>query len=165
MNESRFLAVVILHDLNNETWVAARLGSILAEHHPSVKFLLPPLPAGTLALAPAVALLPMFKPNSLFVGLGLGGNLAALAQDRFPSLNLSVFAVDPPEMAAAPERVVLYNSLEPRSFAGQAYGVPWLAQGVDKAAFAVAYLISAYMRGLDLAKEVPQMFPEDPASI
>lgn len=187
MNESRFRTVVLLHDHgDNHDGPVKELAHILQENHPLVKFVCPPIPTALDAQANvnllAVKLLPVFQPNSLVVGLGLSGLFAVAIQERFPALNLSVFAINAPSSkdgltdvwktreTSSLERVVLYSSqYEPirdgqpekwSQYADQVYDVPWLSGGVQKAMYATSYLISAYMRGLDLRKEVPSILPQ-----
>src|SRR5208337_1384118 len=101
MLDSRFQTVVFLHDReDNPEGHVGEFARILSESHPNVRFLRPPVPAYTTARGSfqlmAAALMPMFQPNSLVVGIGLGGLYAIAMQEQFPSINLSVFAVNPP---------------------------------------------------------------------
>jgi hypothetical protein len=118
----------------------------------------------------------MFVPNSLLVGIGTGGLTAIAVQERFPALNLSAFAINPPPAqgdltylwttaaAYSLERVVLYSSqYEPlrgkqpelwSKYCDLVFDVPWLSGGVQEAFYSTSYLISAFMRGLSMPKEV-----------
>jgi hypothetical protein len=178
MLESRFSTVVLLHDReDNPDGHVGELARLLSESHPNVRFSRPPLPAGSFQSV-AVALSPLFVPYSLLVGIGTGGRFAIGMQERFPALNLSVFAINPPtkhdDLAYAypyctakaypSERVVLYSSqYEPlrgehpeqwSKYCELVFDVPWLSGGVQKAYYSTSYLISTFMRGLNTAKEV-----------
>lgn len=129
------------------------------------------------------------KPESLLVGLGRGGTIACAIQSARPALRLSVFAVNSPTQEDQlrvvpfqfplvtegaiiqlrqlyPARVALYSSAyEP--IRGRCnwvprlawrFNVPWLSQEMDTS-YRVSYLIAAYMRGLDMPKEVAMLSP------
>ena len=176
MTESRFQIVLLLHDLGDNPYgQVEELRRILAETHPNVIFVHPPVSEDFNSL---MAFLTLFQPNSLVVGLGLGGLFASVMQERFPYLNLSVFAVNPPmeyerdgasgERVSVGEstgqRIVLYSSqYEPlrgeqpeqwSKYCDLVFDVPWLSEGVQKAFYSTSYLISAFMRGRNMPKEV-----------
>jgi hypothetical protein len=181
MIESRFSTVVFLHDReDNPDGHVGELTRILSESHPNVRFLRPSLPTGGF-LAVAAALFPLFVPNSLMVGIGSGGLFAVAMQERFPALNLSVCAINSsPEQdelaypwttakAYSLGRVILYSSqYEPlrgkqpeqwSKYCDLVFDVPWLSGGVQKAFYSTSYLISTFMRGLNMAKEVASIQP------
>jgi len=41
-----------------------------------------------------------------------------------------------------------------------AFDVPWLMHDIDPAKYTVCYLISCYLRGLDMRDEVENLFPK-----
>jgi hypothetical protein len=182
MKGSRFQTVVLLHDRGDSPdGQVGELARILSEAHPSVKFLRPFVPAmsevwGSFDL-PAAKLLPLLQPNALVVGIGLGGLFAVALQEQFTALNLSVFAVNAPppqddlaggwRTGTASGRAAVYSSeYEPlrgdhpkrwTQHADLAFDFPWLSGGIQKAMYATSYLISSYMRGLDLKKAVASL--------
>ncbi len=127
-------------------------------------------------------------PNSLIVGIGLGGLLAVRLQELSPHLDLSVFAINAPTsenevkissihplFAAAPNLlqsnlVALYSSLDKEikgrvnwsDFTPWAFDMPMLRyHDTDLCKYAVCYLISRFMQGRDMTTEVNNLFPTD----
>jgi hypothetical protein len=117
------------------------------------------------------------KPNSLFVGVGLGGLLAAVVQRYWPHFNLSAVAINAStsedslmlgDTYLTPELVAFYspaaqdvNGLRCAwgCYTDKAFALPWLQHGIDGVRYAIGYLVSAHMRGLDIAKEI-EVFPQ-----
>ncbi len=181
---SRFQSVIFLDEPDG---CAKELSIILGESHPGVHFLCPPIPThptGFIGFTLAtIRLLPLIQsnPKTLLIGKGFGGLLAAMIQERHPQLDLSVIAINAPThedgmgmswsrprpSLIRDERVVLYSSqYKPLQdadlwlgYADLVFDVPWLAEGVQKALHATSYVISAFMRGLDLRKEIASLFP------
>jgi hypothetical protein len=183
MDESRFPCVIFLRDPqdSDQGGIMEDLAQVLAESHPNIKFLHPPVPAGSTAFSGfnlmVTKLLPLFQPSSLVIGNGLGGLFAITMQERFPYLDLSVFAINPPSKrdelkvgAWRPKRVILYSSeYEPiradspkiwAEYVDSAFDVPWLSGGVQRALYATSYLISAFMRGSNMRREVASFMPK-----
>jgi pimeloyl-ACP methyl ester carboxylesterase len=184
--ESRFQSVALIHDAGDSPeGYAGEFRRILGESHPGVRFILPYLPMET---RPAEhmfdqvshKLFPLLPPHTLLVGFGLGGLVACVMQERFPHLSLPVFAINAPacedglEIEAGlyqrPERTVIYSDrykpIEMKceywdTRSSYAVSVPWLANGVQKAMYATAYVLSSFMRGLDLTHEIVTLFPDN----
>lgn len=185
-NDSRFQTVVLLHDREDEPdGHVGEIAKILQESHPLVRFIIPVIPVtadskNSFHVA-AVKLFPLIPPRSLVIGIGTSGLFACALQEKFPLLDLSVFAINPPTYqddlevgmetgwSAQAMRVVLYSSqYEPlkrylpdgwNRYADFAFDCPWLANGIGKAVYATSYLISAFMRGLDLKQEIATFLP------
>jgi pimeloyl-ACP methyl ester carboxylesterase len=104
--------------------------------------------------------------NSVIFGVGLGGLLAAKLQEDYPARNLSVVAINSPTTeglisltGSVKGRVALYSSVYPTltdwaKFAPQVYDVPWLQHGIKNTKYALAYLMSAYMKQEDVSSQV-----------
>jgi len=122
--------------------------------------------------------LPFIAPGSLIVGISMGGLVAAKLQELHPELDLSVFSIVAPTNADVvklerkiPNRVALFSSADQvvkdrcnwSEFSDLAFDVPWLMHDVDPAKYTLCYLISCYLRGLDMTHEVETLFPEPPA--
>jgi pimeloyl-ACP methyl ester carboxylesterase len=116
--------------------------------------------------------------NSVILGIGIGGLLAAKLQEDFPARNLSVIAVNAPtaegsiSLEESPEgRVALYSSLysplashcDWSNYATQAYDAVWLSHGIKNTKYALAYLLSAYMRQEDISTEYASVSNLTPA--
>ena len=122
-------------------------------------------------------LLPEVPNNSLVIGIGLGGLLAARLQEEFPAKDLSVIALNSPTVEGLIElqnivfnRVAIYSSFYsplmgccnwPR-FTPQAYDVPWLMHGVKNTKYGLAYLLTAYMQTEDLSADVAEFMDSVP---
>jgi hypothetical protein len=163
MKNSRFQNVVMLDDGSG---VTEKLLAVLTEAHPSVHFSQLYAAFGSRLDFPifAAKFSPIFQLNSLAVGVGLTGLFALTMQERSPQLNLSAFAIDPPPevgLTRIPERVVLCSNQPLKTgwmdYTDLAFDVPWLSGGVQGAIYAVSYMISAHMRGLDLRKEIASL--------
>lgn len=124
--------------------------------------------------------LPLILPNSLIVGVSLGGLIAAKLQEDHPELNFSVFALVTPTSCdnlklekRMTNRVALYSTLADDQIKGHcenwpeltdlAFDVPWLMHDIDPAKYGICYLISCYLRGLDMRYEVEHLFPDPKA--
>jgi pimeloyl-ACP methyl ester carboxylesterase len=116
-------------------------------------------------------------PNSLIIGISLGGLIAARLQELSPQLNLSVIPLMSPTWADNvrveekwAKRVAFYSS-EDKQIEGrtnwpayaQAFDLPMLRyHDVKVCKFAICYLISRYIAGpCDMAYEVNHLFPTD----
>jgi hypothetical protein len=172
---SRFADVVWL----GRTSAVARLSAILDRKDPFTTHRTPYVP--DMAAPDALAFVSAnyaskIKKGTLLVGLERGGLVACCLQRSFPALALSVVAVNSPtregDLVTMPavgnpgNRLALFSSAyKPISgrcdwdFTAQAYDVGWLRDGVDNAFYPVSYLVSAFMRGSDMKKEVALMFP------
>lgn len=116
------------------------------------------------------------QPNSLVIGISLGGLLAARLQELSPQLNLDVVALMSPTWADTvrveeknDKRLALYSS-EDKLIEGRAnwpayaesYDLPMLRyHDTNLCKFAVCYLIAQYIQGKDVAYEVNNLFPTD----
>jgi len=157
----------------------ARLSLILDRKDPFVAHRTPYVPDAGAADALAFVTAnyaSKIKKGTLLVGLERGGLVACCLQRSFPALSLSVVAVNSPtrdgDIITMPalgnpsNRLALFSSsYKPIAgrcdweFTAQAFDVGWLRDGVANAFYPVSYLVSAYMRGLDMKKEVSLMFP------
>lgn len=116
-------------------------------------------------------------PDSLIVGVSMGGLIAARLQELSPNLNLSVITLMAPTWMddvkleeKLENRIALYSSLD-KSLVGnrdnwtsyaRAFDMPMLAHhDLDLCKYATCYLISCFMQGKDMTKEVNQLFPSD----
>lgn len=157
----------------------ARLSAVLDRKDPFVTHRTPYVP--DVAAADALAFVTAnyaskLKKGSLLIGLERGGLVACCLQRSFPALSLSVVAVNAPtregDLITMPavgnpgNRLALFSSaykpIRGRcdwDFTAQAFDVGWLRDGADSASYPVSYLVSAYMRGLDMKKEVSLLFP------
>ncbi len=172
---SRFADVVWL----GQTEAVARLSAVLDRKDPFVLHRTPYVPdvAASEQLAFVTAnYASKLKRGTLLVGLERGGLVACCLQRAFPALGLSVFAVNSPtregSLVTMPavgnptNRVALFSSsyrpIHGRcdwDFTAQAFDVGWLRDGADNAVYGVSYLVSAWMRGSDMRKEVALLLP------
>lgn len=185
-SNSRFTEVLLLHDQGDGP--GGRLDSLVTlikESHPTVRFTSPVISINGDTAANfntlAIKILPMLHPNTMVLGDGIGGLFAVALQERFPALNLGVFAINAPvrqdtlsqewNNLYSLDRVILYSSEFPAlrgtphnwaQYSRNAYDVPWLTGGYQKAMYATAYLISSFMKGLDMGKEL-SCLPQLPA--
>ena len=184
-DKSHFKDIYLFHELGGSPeGTVAKLEQVLSRGYPEVKFHRPNFPHST----PFIKAEDSFhfleegwssfiNPGSLLVGISLGGLLAAKLQEVHPEFNLSVFALVAPTSYGEVKleqkmsnRVALYSTLADPIIKGrcenwpeltdQAFDVPWLMHDVDMAKYACCYLISCYMRGLDMQYEVETLFPE-----
>jgi len=157
----------------------ARLSAVLDRKDPFVLHRAPYVP--DIPAAEALAFVTQnyaskLRKGSLLVGLERGGLLACCLQRSFPALSLSVFAVNSPtregDIITMPavgnpaNRAALFSSaykpIRGRcdwDFTAESLDVGWLREGLADAVYPVSYLISAYMRGSDMKKEVSLLFP------
>ena len=122
-------------------------------------------------------LLPEILPNSLIVGFGLGGLLAAKLQEDFPSKSSAVLAINSPlidgsiKLNGAPvkNRVSIYSRSYPPirdcsrqwlTVSSQSYDVPWLQHGNNLSKYALCHLISSYMKAEDISTEFEAFEPQ-----
>jgi hypothetical protein len=113
--------------------------------------------------------LPQTLPNSVVVGIGLGGLLAARLQEEFAYRGLSVIAVNAPLFegpiaiqSKVQNRVAIYSSLyAPISdrcgwlpYTGQAYDAPWFRNGIKNVKFGLASLIRGYLQNEDIHEDL-----------
>jgi hypothetical protein len=113
--------------------------------------------------------------DSLLVGVGRGGLIAAAVQLKLPALRLSVAAINSPtdedgvSAGLWGHRLALYSSAY-KPIAGHcdwhvasplAYDLPWLAKGCQNNFYPLTYLISSWARGAIMDKEVSLLFPAE----
>lgn len=175
----RFSQITILHG-KGDTPVGqvGRLESILRAAYPMIEFsrpLIPNLPTKEAYEWIAAQYVRRFKPNSLLIGMERGGLIASAIQTAFPVLHLSVVAINSPtseggvhasQCQAPMSRMALFSSAYPplknnctwHTHSPLAFDCTWLSKGCD-AYYPLAYLISAFMGGRDMEKEVSLMFP------
>jgi hypothetical protein len=179
MNAPMFPQIILLHGREDTPdGAVARLHGILSAAYPKLSYARPFIPDAMIEDAVewvANQYVRRIQPNSLLVGFERGGLIACAIQSRFPALRLSVFAINSPTKEGSISatycqhtysRVALYSSEYPHikgrcnwpELQPMAYDVPWLANG-HKLDYPISYLISAYMRGADMEKEVALMFP------
>jgi hypothetical protein len=178
---SRFADIVWLHgrDERPGEGPTSRIAKLTVGTYPMISYHRPYIP--TVTTEDAVTFVKdnyasRIKRGSLLVGLHRGGLIACALQHAFPALVLSVFAVNSPsEDSGVPNfpavgnpgnRVALYSSafvpIKSRcdwQATAQDFDVTWLRDGIGNAYYPVTYLLSAFMRGLDMRKEVSRMFP------
>jgi hypothetical protein len=172
-----FKQITLLHGKDDlPSGSVLRLENLLRAAFPNMEFcrpLIPKLTAKDTVDFIKRNFMGRIKPNSLLVGLERGGLIACDLQSSFPALHLSVVAVNSPTreigVQASPcqtsaSRMALYSSAYlPKEcndwyfYAPLNYDVEWLSKGV--AYYPVAYLITAFMGGRDMEKEVALMFP------
>jgi len=173
----RFTQITLLHGRDELTdGAVARLEETLHRTYPMTNYTRPLIP--DVASREALAIFKehhakRLQPDSLIVGFERGGLLACALQSEFPALRLSAFAINAPtfdiSLRALPwvnGRAALYSSAYPpikdrcnwASITPLAFDVPWLAQGHTNF-YPLAYLISAFSKGLDMDREVRLMFP------
>lgn len=116
-------------------------------------------------------------PESLLVGFGLGGLVAAKLQELEPDLNLSVLAINAPtsdgsvSLKRTRQRTAMYSSKYPPLHGCANWGeytegfdsnfdVEWLRHGYGLKKYTLGYLISKVVRGKDLYFEVKTIFPQ-----
>ena len=185
-HESVFSRVYILHD-RESTLSVAELETVLRSAHPNVEFIRPWFRQKPLVSPVAYDYfmsMSAFRSRSLVVGIGLAGLCAASMQERFPELGSSVIAIDAPtqdgilglvgsfrDLRPTPTTesalVALYSSqYEPikgrcdwRKHADYAFDHRAWAYGIGYAVYTSAYLISSFMRGLDLNREAARVIP------
>jgi hypothetical protein len=163
---------------------AAEVKRIISHGYPDVQFALPLLPHSDRAedlLHYADWLIkrqlpPFVAPDSLIVGLSLGGLIAAKLQELHPRMNLSVFSVGAPTSYGGVKlekkmsnRVSLYSQTDEFTrdrcenwpeLTEEAFDVPWLGHGVRTSTYTVCYLLSCYLRGLNIRHEVETLIPD-----
>jgi pimeloyl-ACP methyl ester carboxylesterase len=183
-SKSRFQDIYLLHGKGGSPdGTVAKLEKILRDGYPNVKMSRPLLPHHDILVPAENSLawlderfLPFIIPGALLVGVSMGGLLAAKLQELHPQANFSVFAVVAPTSLdkvhlekKMPNRVALYSSSADEVIRGrcenwpeltdQAFDVPWLAHDVDIAKYRVAFLLSCYLKGLDMQQEINDLFP------
>lgn len=176
---SQFKSVYLIHDKGGSPdGVALRIQAILEEDHYDVRFDRPCLPYRdeNIGVGPSLDwLLLEFRKtlldNSLLIGFGLGGLLAARLQEYSPNLNLTVMGLLSPtreESVAVQEyneqRLILNNSRFIRDnwkpYSRLAFDLPWLIPDINQNRLTLGYLISSYMDNSDIEKEITTLFPD-----
>jgi hypothetical protein len=122
-------------------------------------------------------LLPEVLGNSIMIGFGIGGLLAARLQEDFPAKNISVVAVNAPTSEGQIvlnnpvfNRIAIYSSayspiIGPcnwSQFTPQAYDVPWLMHGVKNTKYGLAYLLTSYMQSENISADVAEFMDSAP---
>lgn len=180
MLSSRFTAIYLFNDREAATPVALseKLESVVTQKIPEVRFNKPGMPHVVSPTATADQslqwlsknFLPSLLQNSLIVGIGLGGLLAAKLQEMLPQKKASVLAINAPlfdcnvslSAVRLPDRVSLYSSLyEPirdRCLlwpqVAEAYDVAWLQHHLTYAKFATGHLVAEYIKDEAIANDV-----------
>ncbi len=115
-------------------------------------------------------------PGSLIVGVSLGGLIAARLQEIRPDLNLHVIALAAPTRQdevyledKLDQRVAIYSSQDPQ-LAGRCDWDKFTYLNLDQpmlryheikhCKYAVSYLISCYLRDMDMKAETEHLFSE-----
>lgn len=176
MQQSRFTHVVFLHGKEElPDGAVAQLEAILKSTYPNVKFFRPYIPdvSSDEAYKCLAQFMPALQPNSLIIGLGRGGLLAARLQKSFPALHFHVIAINAPTSDASlsaglfyPDRLALFSSkyapivnrCKWESISPLAFDLDWLKAGKNHF-HALCYLISGYMQGHDMNDTVARLFP------
>ena len=174
--KSRFTHVVFLHGKEElPDGMVAQLEGILKSAYPDVKFFRPYIPnvPSDEAYKCLAQFMPALQPNSLLVGVGRGGLLAARLQKSFPALHFHVIAINAPTSDGSlstgsfyPDRVAFFSSRYApianrcgwRSVSPLAFDLDWMKSGKNHF-HALCYLISGYMQGNDMADTVAHLFP------
>ena len=179
MRDTRFAGVYLFHDREGTpNGIVSDMESVLQKQIPGVQYLRPFLPHESSAATAAQSyhwlersFLPFLTQNSLIIGVGLGGLLAARLQESFPLKNMSVFAINSPlfedeiGVTSYQKRISLYSSLY-KPIEGRcalwpqmatAYDVLWLQHGMDLAKYACCALIVAYMKQEDVLSTVREI--------
>jgi hypothetical protein len=165
-----------------------QLERILRLHHPEAHYERPFLPHGDPEASAEASLdwavlqyRPEMVPNSLIVGISLGGLIAAKLQEMSPSLNLSVVAIISPTSfekvrleTKLPKRMALYSKEDKiidgrmnwEDFSDMYFDLPmYRNHNVDLCKYATAYLISRFMLEKDVQQEIEDLFPVDMGGI
>lgn len=174
--KSRFTHVVFFHGAEElPNGMVAQLEDILKSAYSDVKFFRPYIPnvPSDEAYKCLAQFMPALKPNSLLVGIGRGGLLAARLQKSFPALHFHVIAINSPTVDATlsaglfyPDRAAFFSSLYApiaarcnwANISPLSFDLNWLKSGKNHF-HALCYLISAYMQGLDMIDTVAHLFP------
>jgi predicted esterase YcpF (UPF0227 family) len=188
---SRFQNIQLWHGENGHPWEPSssvkQIEDVLSRGYPEVRFTRPLLAHDLhYKFDESYSLqwledryIQFIAPGSLIVGISLGGLLAAKIQELHPELNLSIFALVAPTSSGnvklekpVDHRVSLYSTVADEvikghcedwpKFASHSFDVPWLQHNIDLAKYACCYLISCYMRGLNMRHEVETLFPAAP---
>ncbi len=109
---------------------------------------------------------PFFVPDSLLIGVGIGGAAACEIQEHWPELSLSVVAINSPMggLTMNAKRVALYSSdYEPIKYSCDwfevsnfSFDVSWLRYGIlsesggNLCKFGVAMIVATYMQEANL---------------
>ena len=119
----------------------------------------------------------LIEPNSLIIGVSMGGLIACGLQERFPDHNLSVFTVSSPtdmpslslQKRIEDRRVALYSHLDEvigdrvarwPELTNLSFDCSWMkSHNTEDQKFSVASVISAYMAGEDVRAAVENVFP------
>jgi pimeloyl-ACP methyl ester carboxylesterase len=181
-SKSRFANVYLLHgEGGSPNGSVLNLEAVLQHAFYDTRFIRPQLPyaeEGVSAEESLDYLVLQYRkeiiPNSLFIGVSLGGLLAAQLQELSPQLNLTVVALMSPTSSGLikveeknDKRLALYSS-DDKQIAGrtnwpayaECYDLPMLRyHDTNLCKYAVCYLISQYIQGKDMAYEVNNLFP------
>jgi hypothetical protein len=105
-----------------------------------------------------------FMPDSLVIGISLGGLLAAKFQEDFPGHNLKVITLVSPTRAdnlsltpgKRPNLIALYSTQDPvigtranwEDFTDNAFNVPWMkSHNIDDQKYSIGLFLTEFMQG------------------
>jgi len=179
--KSRFKKVYLLQGQeDNSGEVVKTISKILAKHA-GVQVAIPHIPEyeemrADVALKVLQDNISHMEPNSLLVGISLGGLLAAALQEANPEHNFNVFAISSYTsdvgvmlMEYRVQRISLFSSLENslfndwRKYTPYTYDVPWLQHGPEISKYTLSHLIYSYLNKSTIRKEIEELdtyFPE-----
>ena len=182
---THFQDVCFLHGRGEGANALKKIQELIQRNHKKPTYSTPLLPHADPKVAAETSLewmerfVPFLTPGMLMIGVNLGGLLAAKIQENHPELDLSVFALVAPTSCDGVrlekkmnKRVVLYSTAADASIKGhcedwpeftdQAFDVSWLMHDIDLARYSIAYLITCYMKGWNIAHQVETLFPAPP---
>ena len=121
---------------------------------------------GFFDINPSIPLVNIENDSVVFV-FGEAVNLYLPLQASFPEKNVSVVCINSPYRGSGDSkkdngRVALYSSVYPpilgqcdwKDAASQAYDLPWLQHGFGLQKYAMAYLLTSYMKQEDISQQV-----------
>lgn len=180
-SQSRFQNIYLFHDRGGSPDGAVlNLEAILQHAFYDVKFWRPDFPHRDLGVKAEesldYAILQYRKeiiPNSLIVGIGLGGLIAAKLQELSPHLNLSVITLMSPMHAGVvsleeknKQRIAFYSKEDPEALYhsdwpfAETFDLPMLRyHEINNCKYAICYLIVTYIQGKGLTEAVNNLFP------
>jgi pimeloyl-ACP methyl ester carboxylesterase len=180
---SNFQNVYIFHGQGGSPeGTALVLEGLLYQRFPKVKFIRPLLrhqDEGVTArdsFRAAAKKIKLLQKDSLIIGISMGGLVASVLQEKFPDLNLSVFAISSPTKTSTlaintlvpDKRVALYSHLDKKVgeytikwplLTNLAFDVSWMqSHNTDDQKYSVTSVIAAFMSGQDVSAAVENVF-------